>query len=65
MIFGYCIVGGGLVGFASPMELIQIDNEARILLLEKESDLGRHQTSHNSGVIHAGIFYAPHSLKAR
>lgn len=65
MTFDYCIIGGGLVGFASAMELIGIDTGARVLLLEKESAPGQHQTSHNSGVIHAGIYYAPGSLKAR
>jgi L-2-hydroxyglutarate oxidase len=65
MIFDYCIIGGGLVGFASAMELIRIDNGARVLILEKEAEPGQHQTSHNSGVIHAGIYYEPGSLKAK
>lgn len=65
MIFDYCIIGGGLVGFASAMELIRIDTGARVLLLEKEAEPGQHQTSHNSGVIHAGIYYEPGSLKAK
>ena len=65
MIYEYCIVGGGIVGFATAMKLIESDPSARVLLLEKESEPGQHQSSHNSGVIHAGIYYAPGSLKAR
>jgi len=65
MIYEYCIVGGGIVGFATAMKLMESDPGARVLLLEKESEPGQHQTSHNSGVIHAGIYYAPGSLKAR
>jgi len=65
MAYEYCIVGGGIVGFATAMKLIESDPGAQVLLLEKESEPGQHQTSHNSGVIHAGIYYAPGSLKAR
>ena len=65
MIYEYCIVGGGIVGFATVMRLIESDPGARVLLLEKESKPGQHQSSHSSGVIHAGIYYAPGSLKAR
>ncbi|MFH1814745.1 MAG: L-2-hydroxyglutarate oxidase [Pseudomonadota bacterium] len=65
MVYEYCIVGGGIVGFATAMKLIESDPGARVLLLEKEPEPGRHQTSHNSGVIHAGIYYAPGSLKAK
>lgn len=65
MIYEYCIVGGGIVGLSTAMKLIESDPSARVLLLEKESKPGQHQSSHNSGVIHAGIYYAPGSLKAR
>lgn len=65
MVYEYCIVGGGIVGFATAMKLIESDPGARVLLLEKDSGPGQHQTSHNSGVIHAGIYYAPGSLKAK
>lgn len=65
MIANYCIIGGGIVGFATAMELIKEEPNAKILLLEKESSPGNHQTGHNSGVIHAGIYYTPGSLKAR
>ena len=63
--YDYCVVGGGIVGLSTALTLAQREPDARILLLEKESGLARHQTSHNSGVIHAGIYYAPGSLKAR
>lgn len=65
MIANYCIIGGGIIGFATAMELIKAEPKAKILLLEKESCPGSHQTGHNSGVIHAGIYYSPGSLKAR
>lgn len=61
----YCVIGGGIVGLATALELKSRDASARIVLLEKEDGFGRHQTGHNSGVIHAGIYYHPGSLKAR
>ncbi|WP_248919348.1 L-2-hydroxyglutarate oxidase [Pseudomonas entomophila] len=64
MTYDYCIIGGGIVGLATAMALLEQRPGASLLLLEKEASLGRHQTGHNSGVIHAGIYYAPGSLKA-
>lgn len=64
-LYEYCIIGGGIVGVATAMKLIESDPGARVLLLEKETKPGLHQTSHNSGVIHAGIYYAPGTLKAK
>ncbi|WP_053268919.1 L-2-hydroxyglutarate oxidase [Pseudomonas chlororaphis] len=64
MIYDYCIIGGGIVGLATAMALLERQPGASLLILEKENVLGRHQTGHNSGVIHAGIYYAPGSLKA-
>lgn len=63
--YDFCIIGGGIVGLATAMALQERNAGARILLLEKEAGLARHQTGHNSGVIHAGIYYQPGSLKAR
>jgi 2-hydroxyglutarate dehydrogenase len=57
------VVGGGIVGLAVARELSR--RGRRVLVLEREDRLGAHQTSHNSGVIHQGIYYAPGSLKAR
>ncbi len=59
------IVGAGIVGLATAMRLAMKRPELRIAVIEKESDIGRHQTGHNSGVIHSGIYYRPGSLKAR
>ena len=64
MTFDYCVIGGGIVGLATAMKLLEMRPGSSLLLLEKEQALGRHQTGHNSGVIHAGIYYAPGSLKA-
>ncbi|WP_095147640.1 L-2-hydroxyglutarate oxidase [Pseudomonas sp. Irchel s3a18] len=64
MIYDYCIIGGGIVGLATAMALLERQPDASLLILEKETSLARHQTGHNSGVIHAGIYYAPGSLKA-
>lgn len=64
MIFDYCIVGGGIVGLATAMRLIENKPGSSLILIEKEDALGKHQTGHNSGVIHAGIYYPPGSLKA-
>lgn len=65
MIYDFCIIGGGIVGLATARALLERQPSAGILLIEKEDRLAAHQTEHNSGVIHAGIYYAPGSLKAR
>jgi (S)-2-hydroxyglutarate dehydrogenase len=59
------IVGGGVVGLATAYRLGERFPGARITLLEKESGVGRHQTGHNSGVLHCGLYYKPGSVKAR
>ena len=59
------VVGGGIVGLAVARELIQRRPDASVVVLERERELALHQSGRNSGVIHAGIYYAPGSLKAR
>jgi 2-hydroxyglutarate dehydrogenase len=59
------IVGGGIVGLALARELAQRHPRASVCVLEREGELGAHQTGHNSGVVHAGVYYKPGSLKAR
>jgi L-2-hydroxyglutarate oxidase LhgO len=61
----YVIVGAGILGLATGRELARTTGNAEIVVLEKEREIAAHQTSHNSGVVHAGIYYAPGSLKAR
>ncbi|HJW00921.1 MAG TPA: L-2-hydroxyglutarate oxidase [Arthrobacter sp.] len=63
--FDYCVVGGGIVGLATAYQLLRKDPGASLVLLEAADRLASHQTGHNSGVIHSGIYYAPDSLKAR
>jgi L-2-hydroxyglutarate oxidase len=63
--YDFCVVGGGIVGLASAYALLQGSPGASLLLLEREEQLASRQTGHNSGVIHAGVYYAPGSLKAR
>jgi L-2-hydroxyglutarate oxidase len=65
MRYDFCVVGGGIVGLATAREILRRRPGASLVLLEKEADLAKHQTGHNSGVIHAGVYYAPGSLKAR
>lgn len=65
MIYDYCIVGGGIVGLATARALLERRADAAIVLIEKEDQFAQHQTGHNSGVIHAGIYYEPGSLKAK
>ncbi|MGB5120367.1 MAG: L-2-hydroxyglutarate oxidase [Vibrio fluvialis] len=62
--FDYVIVGGGIVGVSTAWQLKQQYPDKSILLVEKEAGFSSHQTGHNSGVIHAGVYYAPGSLKA-
>jgi L-2-hydroxyglutarate oxidase len=59
------VVGGGIVGLATMLALRRAWPDAKLVLLEKEGQVALHQTGHNSGVIHSGIYYAPGSLKAR
>jgi 2-hydroxyglutarate dehydrogenase len=59
------VVGAGILGLAVARELLLRHPELSVRVLEKEDAVGRHQTGHNSGVLHAGIYYAPGSLKAR
>ena len=59
------IIGGGIVGLATAYRLAERFPGARISVLEKEDAVGRHQTGHNSGVLHSGLYYKPGSLRAR
>jgi len=65
MTYDLIVVGGGIVGVSVAWQLKQRYPDKSVLLLEKEADFARHQTGHNSGVVHAGVYYAPGSLKAR
>lgn len=64
-IFDIAIIGGGIVGAATFYRLQQQHPDLRIILFEKESHLAAHQTGHNSGVLHSGLYYKPGSLKAK
>ena len=64
-LYDFAIIGGGIVGLSAAMALSRTYNDRRILVLEKESNWAPHQTGHNSGVIHSGIYYKPGSLKAK
>jgi L-2-hydroxyglutarate oxidase LhgO len=59
------VVGGGIVGLAAAREILRRRPGARLVVLEKEAEIAQHQSGHNSGVIHSGIYYAPGSLKAK
>ena len=59
------IVGGGILGLATALKLLRAHPSLRLLILEKEAEIARHQTGNNSGVIHSGLYYRPGSLKAR
>jgi 2-hydroxyglutarate dehydrogenase len=59
------VVGGGIVGLAVAREALRRREKQRVVVLEREQRVGEHQTARNSGVVHAGIYYRPESLKAR
>jgi L-2-hydroxyglutarate oxidase len=59
------VIGGGIVGLATAFRLSQKSPDTEITVIEKENAVGRHQTGHNSGVLHAGLYYKPGSVKAR
>jgi L-2-hydroxyglutarate oxidase LhgO len=63
--YDIAVVGGGIVGLATSRELLRRHPRLRLVNLEKESDWHQHQSGHNSGVIHSGIYYKPGSLKAK
>jgi L-2-hydroxyglutarate oxidase len=64
-IFDVVVVGAGILGLALARELVQGEEKLRVAVLEKECRVAQHQTGHNSGVIHSGIYYSPGSLKAK
>lgn len=64
-IFDFIVIGGGILGLSTARQLQQRFPGKRVLVLEKESSPAQHQTGHNSGVIHAGVYYKPGSLKAK
>ena len=63
--YDIAIIGAGIVGLATGRELLARFPSLRLVVLEKEQAIGQHQTGHNSGVIHSGVYYAPGSLKAK
>ncbi len=65
MIYDYVIIGGGIVGLSSAYHIKLQNPKLNVAVIEKESHLAAHQTGHNSGVIHSGIYYKPGSLKAK
>ncbi|MBX2916943.1 MAG: L-2-hydroxyglutarate oxidase [Cyclobacteriaceae bacterium] len=64
MLVDITIIGGGIVGLATALQIQSANPKLKIVVLEKESTLARHQTGNNSGVIHSGLYYKPGSLKA-
>jgi L-2-hydroxyglutarate oxidase len=62
--YDYIIIGAGIVGLATALKLLKAEPTARIALVDKENAVAKHQTGHNSGVIHSGVYYKPGSLKA-
>src|SRR5260221_797076 len=62
-MFDVIVIGGGIVGLATALQVQKSNPLLRILLIEKEKELARHQTGNNSGVIHSGLYYKPGSLK--
>ena len=65
MVYNITIVGAGIVGLATGIKLLEQQPDLKLLIIDKEASLAAHQTGHNSGVIHSGIYYKPGSLKAR
>jgi L-2-hydroxyglutarate oxidase len=60
----YCVIGAGIVGLSTAHHLLQAEPDASVVVLEGGQSIAAHQTGHNSGVIHSGIYYQPGSLKA-
>jgi L-2-hydroxyglutarate oxidase len=64
-MYDFIVIGGGIVGASTALSLVTMYPEKRTILIEKEKSFASHQTGHNSGVIHAGVYYQPGSLKAK
>lgn len=64
-MYDFAIIGGGILGLATAYRLLEERPATRLVVLEKEARLATHQSGHSSGVIHAGVYYQPGSLKAR
>lgn len=64
-VYDLVVVGGGIVGCATAREMLSRHPNLKIAIVEKEKDVALHQTGHNSGVVHAGIYYTPGSIKAK
>ena len=62
--YDYCIIGAGIIGLTIAYELTKKQPKARLIIIDKEPGAAQHQTGRNSGVIHAGVYYTPGSLKA-
>ena len=62
--YDLAVIGGGIIGLATAMRVGEEFPSLKVVILEKEEEVAIHQTGHNSGVIHAGIYYAPGSQKA-
>lgn len=65
MLYDIIVIGGGIVGLATSYQLLALNPRLKVLILEKEDTIAKHQTGNNSGVIHSGIYYKPGSLKAK
>lgn len=64
MQYEVTIIGGGIVGLATALQILELRPQTKLCILEKEQAIAQHQTGNNSGVIHSGIYYKPNSLKA-
>ncbi|SFE98595.1 L-2-hydroxyglutarate oxidase [Thermoflexibacter ruber] len=64
MKYDVSIIGGGIVGLATALQILKLRPQTKLCVIEKEQAVAQHQTGHNSGVIHSGIYYKPNSLKA-
>jgi L-2-hydroxyglutarate oxidase len=64
-VHDFCVIGGGIVGLATALALLEARPGSTVVVCEKEDGLARHQSGHSSGVVHSGIYYEPGSLKAR